>query len=44
VRGGSFARCRFARDGGTALFTAANCAGDGHLLRWEQARRCRPPR
>jgi hypothetical protein len=39
ARGGSFARCRFARDGGTALFTAANCAGDGHLLRWEQARR-----
>ena len=38
ARGGSFGRCRFARDGSAALFTAVNCAGDGHLLRWEQAR------
>ena len=42
ARGGSFGRCRFARDGSAALLTAVNCAGDGHLLRWEQV--CRPCR
>mmetsp|Transcript_10317 Transcript_10317/g.31048 ORF Transcript_10317/g.31048 Transcript_10317/m.31048 type:complete len:383 (-) Transcript_10317:443-1591(-) len=36
LRGGSFSRCRFARDGSMGLFTVAAHRGDGFLLHWEQ--------
>lgn len=37
-KGGAFNRCRFARDGSTALFTTVNQRGEGYILRWDQVR------
>jgi hypothetical protein len=34
--GGSFNRCRFARDGSAELFTTVNRRGEAHILHWEQ--------
>ncbi|KAK9868382.1 hypothetical protein WJX84_002942 [Apatococcus fuscideae] len=36
LKGGSFNRVRFARDGSMGFFTAVNCRGKGWLLHWAQ--------